>query len=91
MKWKRMVVGVPNFSKKGIYSLNVSWRSASVQLYLRIYVVVVRHYAHIAEGLVHLQKAVLSTHTFSNNSIIISFFFFIPSSPMKSNKPCYSP
>lgn len=35
--------------------------SASVPLYLRIYVVVIRHYAPDAEGLVYLQKAVLST------------------------------
>lgn len=34
---------------------------ASVPLYLRIYVVVIRHYAPNAEGLVYLQKAVLST------------------------------
>lgn len=54
------------FLKRALVIQNVSLygclaRSVLVPLYLRIYVVVIRHYAPNAEGLVYLQKAVLST------------------------------
>lgn len=51
----------PCYSKEGTGLLECLYdclaRSTLVPFYLRIYMVVIRHYAPNAEGLVHLQKA----------------------------------